>query len=68
MAKSRFHAGWRQSIEECTELEIENVMESIADPYFRKTLDRFLSKQTRSDRIQVRLPPSGASSAVQGPN
>ena len=65
MAKSRFHAGWRQSIEECTELEIENVMESIADPYFKKTLDQFLSKQTRSDKIQVRLPPS-AGAGVQG--
>ena len=36
-----------------TEMEIENVMESIADPHFKKTLDQFLSKQTRSDRIQV---------------
>lgn len=58
MAKSRFHAGWRQSIEECTKLEIENVMQSIADPYFKRTLDQFLSKQTRSDKVQVRLPQS----------
>jgi len=58
MAKSRFHAGWRQSIEECTELEIENVMTSLEDPYFRKTLDEFLSKRGRSDKVQVRLPPS----------
>ena len=56
MAKSRFHAGWRQSIEECTAMEIENVMASIADPYFKQTLDQFLKKQTRSDRVQVRLP------------
>ena len=61
MAKSRFHAGWRQSIEECTALEIENVMRSIADPYFQKTLDDFLDKRTRSDKVQVRLPPSGGS-------
>jgi enoyl-CoA hydratase/carnithine racemase len=61
MAKSRFHAGWRQSIEECTELEIENVMRSIADPYFEKTLVDFLGKRTRSDKVQVRLPPSGGS-------
>jgi len=66
MAKSRFHAGWRQSIEECTELEIENVMQSIAHPYFRKTLDQFLSRQTRSDRVQVRLPPSGRGDALRG--
>src|SRR5260221_457907 len=64
MAKSRFHAGWRQSIEECTEMETQNVMESIGDPYFKKALDRFLSKQSRSDKIQVRLPPSGGDSAV----
>jgi 2-(1,2-epoxy-1,2-dihydrophenyl)acetyl-CoA isomerase len=64
MAKSRFHAGWRQSIEECTELEIDNVMASLDDPYFKKTLDRFLSKQGRSDKPQVRLPPSGGSSTA----
>jgi enoyl-CoA hydratase/carnithine racemase len=66
MAKSRFHAGWRQSIEECTELEIENVMESLADPYFKKTLADFLGKRGRSDSVQVRLPPSGAGGAARG--
>jgi enoyl-CoA hydratase/carnithine racemase len=60
MAKSRFHAGWRQAIEECTQQEIENVMRSLADPYFKQALDRFLGKQARSDQVQVRLPPSGA--------
>jgi 2-(1,2-epoxy-1,2-dihydrophenyl)acetyl-CoA isomerase len=65
MAKARFHAGWRQSIEECTEIEIANVMASIADPYFRKALDQFLSKQTRSDKIQVRLPPSAGGAGVR---
>ena len=58
MAKARFHAGWRQSVEECTEFEIENVMRSLADPYFRKMLDQFLRKETRSDKVQVHLPPS----------
>jgi enoyl-CoA hydratase/carnithine racemase len=62
MAKSRFHAGWRQSIEECTELEIENVMASLEDPYFKKTLDEFLGKRGRSDKVKVRLPPSAAGS------
>jgi enoyl-CoA hydratase/carnithine racemase len=66
MAKARFHAGFRQSIEECTEMEIENVMASIEDPYFRKTLDRFLSKETRSDTVQVRLPPSDGSGVGRG--
>jgi 2-(1,2-epoxy-1,2-dihydrophenyl)acetyl-CoA isomerase len=58
MAKARFHAGWRQSIEECTAFEIQNVMKSLDDPYFKKTLDQFLRKQTRSDKVQVTLPPS----------
>jgi len=65
MAKARFHAGWRQSIEECTEFEIENVMRSIADPYFRAALDRFLRKETRSDQVQVRLPPSVVPSGTE---
>jgi enoyl-CoA hydratase/carnithine racemase len=66
MAKARFHAGWRQSIEECTEMEIGNVMASIANPYFKKALDEFLSKQTRSDKIQVRLPPGAGGTGVRG--
>jgi enoyl-CoA hydratase/carnithine racemase len=66
MAKSRFHAGWRQSIEECTELEIENVMRSITDPYFKKTLDDFLARRTRSDKVQVDLPRSGGSGVKGG--
>jgi len=37
-------------------------MQSIADPYFRKALDQFLSRQTRSDKIQVRLAPSAVPS------
>jgi len=58
MAKARFHAGWRQSIEECTSFEIQNVMRSLEDPYFRTTLEQFLRKETRSDKVQVNLPPS----------
>lgn len=61
MAKTRFHAGWRQSMEECTEFEIENVMKSLAHPYFRATLEKFLGKQTRSDKVQVHLPESTSS-------
>jgi hypothetical protein len=49
-------------------MEIENVMESIVDPYFKKTLDQFLNKQTRSDKLQVRLPPSGGDSGIRGKN
>jgi enoyl-CoA hydratase/carnithine racemase len=68
MAKSRFHAGWRQSIEECTAMEVENVMKSIVDPYFKSALDQFLTKQARSNRIQVQLPPSNGNSLVRETN
>src|SRR4030095_4693887 len=30
MAKEGFHSGWRRSIEEATEFEIQNVMQSVA--------------------------------------
>jgi enoyl-CoA hydratase/carnithine racemase len=56
--KRRFHDGWRQSIEEATEMEIENVMKSLEHPYFREVLDKFLRKEQRSDKVQVTLPPS----------
>jgi enoyl-CoA hydratase/carnithine racemase len=64
MAKSRFHAGWRQPIEECTQHEIHNVLASLGDPYFKRTLDRFLGKQGRSDQVQVHIPPSGGGSGA----
>ena len=56
MAKERFHAGWRQPIEECTELEIQNVMRSVRHPHFRPVLESFLKKETRGDAVQARLP------------
>ncbi len=56
MAKERFHMGWRQSIEECTEFEIQNVIESVGHPHFRKMLEGFVGRQRRSDMVQVRLP------------
>jgi 2-(1,2-epoxy-1,2-dihydrophenyl)acetyl-CoA isomerase len=56
MAKERFHEGWRQSIEECTEYEIQNIMDSIKDPYFLRRIERFVSKEGRNDALIVRLP------------
>ena len=44
MAKEGFHMGWRRSIEEATEFEIQNVRESVMHPYFKQALERFLSK------------------------
>jgi enoyl-CoA hydratase/carnithine racemase len=54
MAKSRFHAGWLQPIEECTEFEIQNVLSSVSDPHFRTCLENFL-QGVKADRIQVEL-------------
>jgi 2-(1,2-epoxy-1,2-dihydrophenyl)acetyl-CoA isomerase len=56
MAKDRFHMGWRQSVEECTEFEIQNVLASVTHPHFRPQLERFLTGGGRSNAVQVRLP------------
>ena len=56
MAKEGFHAGWRRSIEEATEYEIRNVMQSVDHPYFHAALRRFLEDGGKSSRVQVRLP------------
>lgn len=56
MAKERFHMGWRQSIEECTEFEIQNIMDSLKHPYFRARVERFVRKEGRNDELKVRLP------------
>ena len=55
MAKESFHMGWRRSIEEATEFEIQNVMDSVKHPYFKESLEDFLSKKTRSNQEIVRL-------------
>ena len=56
MAKESFHMGWRRSLEEATEFEIQNVMQSVDHPYFVDALKRFLNKENRSNLQQVRLP------------
>ena len=56
MAKEGFHMGWRRSIEEATEFEIQNVMESVAHPYFADALKKFLAGERKSSHAQVRLP------------
>ncbi len=56
MAKESFHMGWRRSIEEATEFEIQNVMRSVRHPYFHEALVRFLGGEIKSDVEQVRLP------------
>lgn len=56
MAKEGFHMGWRRSIEEATEFEIQNVMKSVAHPYFADSLKKFLAGERKSSEAQVKLP------------
>ena len=56
MAKESFHMGWRRSLEEATEFEIQKVMKSLDDPYFTRALANFLSKDSRSNVEKVHLP------------
>ena len=55
MAKNRFHAGWTQPIEECTEYEIQNVLSSVQHPHFRPALLSFL-QGNKADKPQVEFP------------
>ena len=56
MAKEGFHSGWRRSIEEATEFEIQNVMTSLSHPYFAESLRKFLAGERKSSDPQVTLP------------
>ena len=56
IAKAGFHMGWRQSIEEATEFEIQNVMKTVRHPHFHKMLTKFLSGEQKSNKAQVNLP------------
>lgn len=56
MAKERFHMGWRQSIEECTEFEIQNIMDSLDNPYFGEMVAKFQGGRGKNDEIIVKLP------------
>jgi 2-(1,2-epoxy-1,2-dihydrophenyl)acetyl-CoA isomerase len=55
MAKSRFHDGWLQPIEACTQCEIDNVLASVVDPHFLPQLQGFL-QGVKADRPQVIFP------------
>jgi 2-(1,2-epoxy-1,2-dihydrophenyl)acetyl-CoA isomerase len=56
MAKEGFHMGWRRSIEEATEFEIQNVMRSVAHPHFKDSLKKFLSGERKNNKPQVTFP------------
>lgn len=54
IAKERFHSGWLQPVEECTEHEIQNVLSSVVDPHFPPALRDFLAGH-KANRPQVNL-------------
>jgi 2-(1,2-epoxy-1,2-dihydrophenyl)acetyl-CoA isomerase len=56
MAKESFHMGWRRSLEEATEFEIQNVMKSVEHPYFLEALEKFQNKKSKSNVEQIILP------------
>jgi enoyl-CoA hydratase/carnithine racemase len=56
MVKDRLHSGWNQSLEECTEYEVQNVISSVTHPHFQQCLKQFVAKTRRSDTVMVRLP------------
>jgi enoyl-CoA hydratase/carnithine racemase len=56
MAKESFHMGWRRSLEEATEFEIQNVMKSVEHPYFLEALKKFRNKDHKSNLQQVKIP------------
>ncbi len=55
MVKQTFHDGWRRSIEECTEYECMNILQSLEHPYSRERLAAFKQGE-RTNRLHVRLP------------
>ncbi len=56
MVKERIHEGWRQSLEECTEHEVQNVIASVSHPHFEECLRQFVAKTRRSNTVMVRVP------------
>ena len=51
------HEGWAESLEKCTENEIQNVLKSVAHPHFRPRLKAFLGG-AKMNRQAVTIPPS----------
>ncbi len=55
LAKATLHNGWNMSLEECTEFERLNVLESVSDPHFKERLAAFLRGE-KSDQARVVIP------------
>jgi 2-(1,2-epoxy-1,2-dihydrophenyl)acetyl-CoA isomerase len=52
--KQTFHEGWRHSLEECTELECENILRSLDHPYAAERLAAF-EKGQRNNPMMIDL-------------
>ena len=55
LVKTRVQEGSSQSLEDCTEHEIANVMASVVHPHFRERLKQFRNKTARSSAMIVDL-------------
>lgn len=56
MIKNRVQEGSSQSLEDCTEHEIQNVMRSVDLPYFQQRLQAFATKTARSNLVYGQVP------------
>jgi enoyl-CoA hydratase/carnithine racemase len=57
LAKQSLHEGWNESLEKCTENEIQNVLKSIVHPHFKPRLKSFLSGKKMNTQA-VSIPAS----------
>ncbi len=56
LAKQSLHEGWAESLEKCTENEIQNVLKSVVQPHFKRRLKAFLSGEKMTTQA-VFIPP-----------
>jgi 2-(1,2-epoxy-1,2-dihydrophenyl)acetyl-CoA isomerase len=56
LVKTRVQEGTYQSLSECTEHEVENVLASVRHPHFRDRLHAFQTKTQRSSAVAVDMP------------
>jgi 2-(1,2-epoxy-1,2-dihydrophenyl)acetyl-CoA isomerase len=52
--KETFHEGWRRSLEECTEYECQNILESLDNPYAAERLGDF-KRGRRTNPLMIDL-------------
>ena len=52
--KETFHEGWRRSLEECTEYECQNILNSLDHPYAAERLGEF-KRGNRNNPLMIDL-------------